>query len=203
MVRLLSMTHIFLRIRRPCDCSYFLNTLYKYRIFLTSNLDLQIIHSSSMIPWLGPGKDPSAHVQLIVLLQLKWLKNPSQTRVSEWGSLLPPEPENQAPRIPSEYSLSSFVDSNLGFHDSVQDSAPRKAILDSHNTLDQVPTPESRATLSSTISQPAAIVPLAPAVTTTALDFSKYPDYILYTYWQTSKWMDLGTWLWYSTSERS
>lgn len=53
----------------------------------------------------------------------------TQTRVSEWGSLLPPEPENQAPRIPFESSISSLVDSNLGFHDSVQDLAPRGAIL--------------------------------------------------------------------------
>lgn len=102
----------------------------------------------------------------------------TQTHVSEWDSLLPPEPENQAPQIPSESSRLSLIDSNLGFHDSVQDSAPKKAIFYSRNILDQVPTRESRATLPSTILQPAVVVPLAPAVTTTALDFSKYPDYV-------------------------
>ncbi len=109
----------------------------------------------------------------------------TQTRASEWDSLLPPEPENQAPRISSESSLSSLVDSNLGFHNSVQDSALRKANLDSHNTQDQVFKPEGRATLPPTIPKPAvvvfpapAVVPLAPEVTTTSLDFSKYPDYV-------------------------
>ena len=102
----------------------------------------------------------------------------TQTRVSEWGSLLPLEPENQALRIPSESSLSSLVDSNLGFHDSVQDSAPREANFDSHNTQDQLFVSEDRATLPSTTPQPAVVVPLAPAVTTTSLDFSKYPDYV-------------------------
>ncbi len=109
----------------------------------------------------------------------------TQTRASEWGRLLPPETENQALQIPSESSLSSVVDSNLGFHNSVQDSALRKANLDSHNTLDQVFIPEGRATLPPTTPQPAvvvfsapAVVPLAPEVTTTSLDFSKYLDYV-------------------------
>ncbi len=106
----------------------------------------------------------------------------TQTRASEWSSLLPPETENQ---IPSESSLSSLVDSNLGFHNSVQDSAPRDANLDSHNTQDQVFIPEGRETLPPTTPQPAAVVcsapavvPLAPELTTTSLDFSKYPDYV-------------------------
>ncbi len=101
------------------------------------------------------------------------------------GSLLPPEPENQAPRIPSESTLPSLVDSNLGFHNSVQDSALREANLDSNNTQDQVFIPERRTTLPPTNSQPAvvvfsapAVLPLAPEVTMTSLDFSKYPDYL-------------------------
>ena len=60
----------------------------------------------------------------------------------------------------------------------VQDSAPREANLDSHNTQDQLFIPEDRATLRSTTPQPAVVVPLPPAVTTTSLDFSKYPDYV-------------------------
>ena len=43
----------------------------------------------------------------------------TQTRASEWGSLLPLEPENQALQRPSESSLSSIADSNPGFHNSV------------------------------------------------------------------------------------
>ncbi len=109
----------------------------------------------------------------------------TQTRTSEWGSLLPLETENQAPQIPSESSLSSLVDSNLSFHNSVQDSALREANLDSHNTQDQVSIPEGRATLPPTTLQPAVVVFSAPAVvllasevTTTSLDFSNYPDYV-------------------------
>lgn len=101
----------------------------------------------------------------------------TQTRVSEWDSL-PPEPENQAPQRPSESSLSSIVNSNPGFHDSVLDSASREGNLDSHITPDQVLPPECRTTPRPTIPQPPVVVHLAPAVTTTNLDFSKYPDYI-------------------------
>lgn len=37
---------------------------------------------------------------------------PKQTRMTEWGNLLPPDPEDQEPKAPTESSLSSFHDIN-------------------------------------------------------------------------------------------
>ena len=48
---------------------------------------------------------------------------PKQTRMTEWGSLLPPEPEDQAPRAHTESLLSSLPDSNLDHHSQAQSIA--------------------------------------------------------------------------------
>lgn len=130
---------------------------------------------------MGRGKGLNARITTVDRsITSRATKNPRspQTRVSEWGSLLPPEPENQAPRGPSESSLSSIIDSNPGFHDSVLDSASIEGNHDSHTTPYQVLPPDYRATPPSTIPQPTHVVHLAPAVTTTTLNFSKYPDYV-------------------------
>ncbi len=140
---------------------------------------------NSTITWVRKRPKRTNTVDRFITTQATKKPKSTQTRTSKWGSLLPPETENQALQIPSESSLSSLVDSNLGFHNSVQDSALREANLDSHNTQDQVFITEGKATLPSTTSQPAvvvfsapAVVPLAQEVTATSLDFSKYPDYI-------------------------
>lgn len=56
--------------------------------------------------------------------------------------------------------------------------ASSEANLDNHNVLDQVFPPECRVTLLSIIPQPAIVTHLAPLVTTTTLNCSKYSDYV-------------------------
>ncbi len=53
------------------------------------------------------------------------LKKPKlkQTHMTEWGSLLPPVSENQAPRVHTEFLLSSLPDSNLDHHSQAQSIA--------------------------------------------------------------------------------
>ncbi len=46
-----------------------------------------------------------------------------QTRMTEWGRLLPPEPEDQEPRSETESSLLSLLDSNLDHHFQAQSIA--------------------------------------------------------------------------------
>ncbi len=46
-----------------------------------------------------------------------------ETRITEWGSLLPPEPEDQVPRANTESFLSSLPDSNLNHHSQAQSIA--------------------------------------------------------------------------------
>lgn len=121
---------------------------------------------------------PSRTVDCSTIAQVTKILMLAQTSVSKWGSSLLSEPENQALQISFEFSALSLVDFNVGFHDSVRDMASRGAILDSHNTLNQVPTPKSRATLPSTISQLAVIIPLSPVMTIMTLDISKYPNYV-------------------------
>ncbi len=117
----------------------------------------------------------------------------TQTRASEWGSLLPPETENQTPQIPSESSLSSLVDLNLGFHNSVQGSARRGANLDSHNTSNS--TTNYHATCSCCFFSSSSCS-LSSRSNYDQFGFFKVSRLCIFcTYRQTSKWIDLGTWL--------
>lgn len=77
-------------------------------------------------------------VNYFITIQVIKKLNSSQTYISKWGSLLSYESKNYIPQISSKSLLSLFVNSNLGFYDSIKDLAPKKANLDSHNTLDQM-----------------------------------------------------------------
>ena len=138
MVQLLSMTHIFCADTAACNSEISVNTLY--RIFLTqiyfyrqSHLS-QTYKSSFLLRFYhaGAGKRPKRpHIvdRPITARATKNLKS-TQTCVSGWGSLLPPESENQAPQKPTESFLSSVVNSNLGFHDdSFRIQLQKKGIL--------------------------------------------------------------------------
>lgn len=115
---------------------------------------------------------------------------PKHTRMTEWGNLLPREPENQAPRAHTESSLSSLHESNL------DDPSPAQSIVDTQDleslktTPEEITPPEksdqphsSTQDTSLNIIQPAAAnnlgvtMDLAPAPITKGIDFAKYPLY--------------------------
>ncbi len=69
---------------------------------------------------------------------------PKQTRMTEWGSLLPRELEDQAPRAHTESSLSSFHESNLDHYSQAQSIADDRDLESlKANPEDITPTEES------------------------------------------------------------
>ena len=115
---------------------------------------------------------------------------PKQTRMTEWGSLLPPEPEDQAPRAHTESSLSSLPDSNLDHHSQAQYIADTQDLESTKANPEVIivpeegsqPNPSTQDTFLNTI-QPATsnnlgvTINLAPASITNGIDFAKYPCY--------------------------
>ena len=115
---------------------------------------------------------------------------PKQTRMTEWGSLLPPEPEDQAPRAHTESLLSSLPDSNLDHHSQAQSSADTQDLESTKINPKVIPIPEessqpnpSTQNTSLNIIQPASLnnlgitINLATASITNKLNFAKYPGY--------------------------
>ena len=137
MVQLLSMTHIFCADTAACNSEISVNTLYRIfltQIYLYKQSHLSLTYKSSLLLRFyhaGAGKRPKRPHTVdrpITARATKKLKS-TQTCVSEWGSLLPPESENQAPQRPSESILLSIVNCNLGFHYSFRIQLQEKGIL--------------------------------------------------------------------------
>ena len=115
---------------------------------------------------------------------------PKQTRMTERGSLLPREPENQAPRAHTESLLSSFHDSNLDHHSQSQSIVDAQDLESLKTNTEDITPPEESGHLhlstqdtSLNIIQPATsnnievTIHLAPASITNGIDFAKYPGY--------------------------
>ncbi len=113
-----------------------------------------------------------------------------QTRMTKWGSLLPTEPEDQAPRAHTESLLSSLLDSNLDHYSQAQSIADTQDPESTKANPEVITVPEesSQSNLSTqdtslntiqsaTSNNLGVTINLAPASTTNGIDFAKYPGY--------------------------
>ena len=115
---------------------------------------------------------------------------PKQTRMTEWGSLLLPEPEGQAPRAHTESLLSLLPDSNLDHYSQAQAipdtqdleftkanpeviKLPEESSLPNQSTQDT-----SLNTIQTATSNNLEVtINLATASITNGINFIKYPGY--------------------------
>ncbi len=104
--------------------------------------------------------------------------------------MLPPEPEDQAPIVYTEPSLSSFSDSHLDHHSQAQSIADTQDLKSTKANPEVITVPEessqpnpSTQDIPLNIIQPATLnnlgvtINLAPASITNGIDFAKYPSY--------------------------
>ena len=120
---------------------------------------------------------------------LKKLK-PKQARMTEWGSLLPPEPEDQAPKAYTKFLLSSLPDSNPDHHSQAQSIADTQDLESTKANPEVItvpeessqPNPSTQDTSLNTIQRATpnnlgVTITLASASITNGIDFAKYPGY--------------------------
>ncbi len=113
-----------------------------------------------------------------------------QTRMTEWGSLLSPEPEDQASRAHTEFFLSSLPDSNLHHHSQAQSIADTQdldftkanpkviTVLEESSQPNLSTQNTSLNTIQSATSNNLGVtINLATASITNGIDFAKYPSY--------------------------
>lgn len=115
---------------------------------------------------------------------------PKQTHMTKWGSLLLPEPKDQASRAHTESLLSSLPDSNLDHHCHAQSIANTQDLESTKANPEVIIVPEkgrqpnpsiqdiSLNTIQSATSNNLGVtINLAPASITNGIDFAKYSGY--------------------------